>query len=60
MSCSGPCWGRKGCTAYREVTMLGDQHAQHARPLLAVTRYVGRTLRTRADRATVRFYDDAV
>ena len=22
MSSSGPCWGREGCMAYREVTML--------------------------------------
>jgi hypothetical protein len=38
-----------------------DQHAQVARALYSLpTRYVGRTLRARADRTTVRFYDGAV
>jgi hypothetical protein len=38
-----------------------DQHAQVARALYSLpTRYVGRTLRARADRMTVRFYDGAV
>jgi transposase len=37
-----------------------DQHAQVARALYSLpTRYVGRTLRARADRITVRFYDGA-
>jgi transposase len=38
-----------------------DQHAQVARALYSLpTRYVGRTLRARADRTTVRFYDGGV
>jgi transposase len=38
-----------------------DQHAQVARALYSLpTRSVGRTLRARADRTTVRFYDRAV
>lgn len=38
-----------------------DQHAQVARALYSLpTKYVGRRLRARADRATVRFYDAAV
>jgi hypothetical protein len=38
-----------------------DQHAQVARALYSLpTKYVGRRLRARADRATVRFYDGAV
>jgi len=38
-----------------------DQHAQVARALYSLpTRYVGKTLRARADRTTVRFYDGTV
>jgi transposase len=38
-----------------------DQHAQVARALYSLpTHYVGRTLRARADRTTVRFYEGAV
>jgi transposase len=38
-----------------------DQHAQVARALYSLpTPYVGRTLRARADRTTVRFYDGVV
>jgi hypothetical protein len=38
-----------------------DQHVQVARALYSLpTRYVGRTLRARADHTTVRFYDGAV
>jgi transposase len=37
-----------------------DQHAQVARALYSLpTQYVGKTLRARADRTTVRFYDGA-
>jgi len=48
-----PLWG--------EPKVARDQHAQVARALYSLpTQYVGRTLRARADRTTVRFYDGAV
>jgi len=44
-----------------EPKVARDQHAQVARALYSLpTRYVGQTLRARADRTTVRFYAGAV
>jgi len=45
-----PLWG--------DPKIARDQHAQVAKALYSLpTKYVGRTLRARADRTTVRFYD---
>jgi hypothetical protein len=44
-----------------EPKVARDQHAQVARALYSLpTAYVGKVLRARADRSTVRFYDGAV
>jgi hypothetical protein len=43
---------------WRDVKVARDQHAQVAKALYSLpTRFVGRTLRARADRSLVRFYD---
>jgi transposase len=45
---------------WAEPKVARDQHAQVAKSLYSLpTRYVGRILRARADRTTVRFYDGA-
>lgn len=46
---------------WAEPKVARDQHAQVAKALYSLpTRYVGKTLRARADRSTVRFYDGAL
>jgi hypothetical protein len=46
---------------WRDVKVARDQHAQVDRALYSMPRdYVGRVLRARADRTTVRFYDGNV